>query len=195
MRALWVGLVIAGGLLLPFHASGQEVSLTVGRFLGDDVADGPGGLIPTSFGDAGLYGVRVGMGLLLVDVEGSVLIGNTSILEDTPFALDARFRYLEGSVLLRLLPGPVAPFVAAGIGWHRLSLDLAGVPDYDTVGYNVGAGVKVQLGALGVRGDIRDHVTPLRIEDLAPALADALGIDSGKSLHNFEVSVGLVLSF
>lgn len=179
-------------------ASAQELSFSVGRFLGDDLADagaGPGGLLPTSFDDAGLYGVRLGMGFVLVDIEASGLIGQTAILDGTLFETEARFRYLEGSVLLRLLPGPVAPFVAAGIGWHRLSVDLDQVPDYEALGYSVGGGIKIMLGSFGIRGDVRDHITPVSLEDLEPELADALGLDVDETLHNFEISVGLVLAF
>lgn len=183
---------------LPTEILAQEVSLTVGRFLGDDLVDagaGPGDLLPTSFRDAGLYGVRVGVGFLLVDLEASGLIGSTAILDDTPFEVDARFRYLEGSVLLRLLPGPVAPFLAAGVGFHRLSLDLPGVDSYQTIGYNAGAGIKVTLGGFGVRADVRDHITPVDLDEIAPALGEVLGLDADRTLHNFEVSLGLVLSF
>lgn len=175
----------------PVHA--QEVALTVGRLLGDDLIDSD--ILPTDFSDATLFGVRAGTSLLLVDVEASLLIGNSELFEDTAFATDARFTYLEGSAVLRLLPGPIAPFVAAGLGLHRIALDGPGDLDHSTLGYNFGAGLKIALGSLGVRADLRDHVTPMDLEDLPPDLVDALGLDESETLHNFEISAGLIVRF
>lgn len=185
--------VVATCLAIATPAAAQEVALTVGRLLGDDVGDdGGGGLLSTDFADANLFGVRAGVGLLLVDVEASLLTGKSGLFEDTEHATDARFTYLEGAAVVRLFPGPVAPFLAAGLGLHRIALDG---PDHTTLGYNVGVGLKVALGAVGVRADLRDHITPLDVEDLGPELAEALGEDGSTTLHNFELSLGLIVRF
>lgn len=184
------------GVAAPAHA--QEVSLTVGRLLGDDLVDSDPGLgdyLPSDFSDATLFGVRASAGLVLVDVEGSLLIGNSALFEGTPMAVDARFTYLEGSAVVRLLPGPIAPFLAGGLGLHRISLEGPGDRSHTTLGYNIGAGLKVGLGSVGVRADLRDHITPLKVEDLSPDLAEALGAEGGTTLHDFEVSFGLTIHF
>lgn len=193
-----IAAAIAALFLMPAAAEAQEVSLIVGRFLGDDLIRpdvSVGDFLPTSFADTNVYGVRVGFGLLLIDAEASFLTGKSALFEGTPVETDTRFTYLEGTLVVRLLPGPITPFLAAGGGLHRVSFSGPGDPDFTTFGYTVGVGAKVMLGKIGARADVRDHITPMNVADLDQDVLDFLGLDADATLHNFELSVGLVVRF
>ncbi len=97
--------------------------------------------------------------------------------------------------MFNILPGPVAPFLAGGVGYHRIGFGLEGAESYSGLGYYVGAGLKFKLGKLGVRGDLRDHITPIKLDSLDPAVAEAIGLDKNVTVHNFELSAALVISF
>ncbi|HJO05168.1 MAG TPA: hypothetical protein QGG47_14470 [Acidobacteriota bacterium] len=193
-RVVLLGMVL-GVLLTPTAASAQEVALTLGRVFGDDVLEavnsGPG----LGFGDAGIYGARVGLGAILVQAEGAILYSPTDLFVDTPGQIGSSITYAEVALAFKIIPGPVGPFIAGGIGHHRVSFDLADANTYTTVGYNFGAGVKLGLGSVGARIDVRDHITPLKVDKIDPDVLPLIGLDADKTVHNFEVSVGLVLSF
>jgi hypothetical protein len=182
----------------PALASAQEIALTVGRFLGDDVlTDVPivGPPATVGFADGMLYGARFSMGLLFADFEATLATAGSTVLADTAGEFSARFTYAEAGVAIKIFPGPIAPFVAAGIGYHRIGWGLEGSSSYGTTGYYVGAGLKIGLGKVGIRGDLRDHITPIKFEGLDPLIATAIGIDEDGTVHNFELSVALTLSF
>lgn len=185
-------------MALPGAAEAQQVSGVFGRLLGDDVLDQApfvGSVQGVEFADANLYGARVSWGLAGPELELSVVYSPSKLLENTRLEVDADFLYGEANVLLGLLPGPVEPFVTGGIGLHRISLDIPGTDAETKLGYNVGAGVKVGLGGLGVRADLRDHITPLDFADIDPQFAEALDLLEGNTLHNVELSFGLMFSF
>ncbi len=194
---LVAGLVLMAAVWLPAEVFAQEIGFTFGRFLGDDVpVELPLGGAPESlaFAESSIYGGRLGLGLLLVDVEASVTTTNSKLELGADSALDASFLYAEGAVLLKILPGPIQPFLAAGVGLHRIRWggELA---EYTKLGYLVGAGVKLALGSVVLRGDLRDHITPLKLEELDPILVGLLGLPGDKTLHNFELSATLSLRF
>ena len=105
------------------------------------------------------------------------------------------FFYAEIALAVNLVPGPISPFLAGGIGYHRISFDVVDADNYTTLGYNVGIGMKFGLGAVAARVDVRDHITPLKIDAIDPDLLPMLGLTADKTVHNFEMSLGLVLSF
>lgn len=192
---LALGLIV---VVCPGAAEAQELSLTVGKFLGDDVLEslpvvGP----PTQIGfaDGMLYGARFSMGLLFVEFEASLTTAGSKVLAETPNEFSAQFTYAEAGVLMKIFPGPVAPFLAGGVGYHRIGWGLAGSEAYAGLGYYVGAGLRLGLGKVGVRGDLRDHITPINLNGLDPGVAAALGLVDNVTVHNFELSVALVLSF
>jgi len=192
-----LGLVVASAW--PQTARAQEVGFTVGRFLGDDLLERVP-LLSTSgkltFEDGGLYGGRIVMGALLVQLEGSILYTPTALVLGTRTeVVSAKFLYAEASGLISLLPGPIAPFLAAGLGYHRIGWGGDGLSSYNTLGYNVGVGLKVGLGGLGVRTDLRDHITPMKVDKMDPRLVDLLGLESNVTLHNFEISATLLVHF
>lgn len=185
-------------LLDPSVAQAQEVTLVVGRFLGDEVSGlGPLGSLgfDAGFQDASLYGVRVGVGALMVRVEGSIVTSSTRIGVDEAAVSPARATFAEVNGVLSLFPGPFSAFLTGGIGHHKLSVEVAGSPSHSRMGYNIGGGITVGLGSIGVRADFRDHITPLVIDDVDPAFASAIGLEQDRTLHNYELSLGLVLRF
>ena len=192
---LTLGLVV---LVCPAAAGAQELALTVGKFLGDDVLDSVpivGPPAPVGFADGTLFGARFSMGLLFVEVEASLATAGSKVLAETPGEFSARFTYAEGGLLVRLFPGPVSPFLAGGLGYHRIGWGLEGADSYGRMGYYIGAGLKFGLGKVGVRGDLRDHITPIKLEGHDPGVASAIGLKEDVTVHNFELSVALVISF
>lgn len=192
----WMALLLVTAL--PGVAEAQQISGVFGRLLGDDVLDRAplvDSVEGVEFADANLYGARVAWGLGGLELEASVVYSSTSLLEETALEVDASFLYGEGNLVLGLLPGPVTPFVTGGLGLHRISLDIPGADAETKLGYNVGAGVKVGLGGFGVRADLRDHITPLDFADIDPAFAEALNLLESKTLHNVELSLGVMFTF
>ena len=198
--ALWLALALTAvaALACPRTAGAQELALTVGKFLGDDVLEsvpvaGPPARV--GFADGTLFGARFSMGLLFAEFEASLATAGSRVLADTANEFSARLAYAEAGVLMKLFPGPVAPFLAGGVGYHRIGWGLAGADPYGSLGYYVGAGLKVGLGKIGVRGDLRDHITPLKLASLDPAVAAAIGLQKDVTVHNLELSVALVIGF
>ena len=76
-----------------------------------------------------------------------------------------------------------------------LSFDVDGGASTTELGYMLGAGLKIGLGGFGARVDLRDHITPLDADSIDPAVVEILGLDVNTTLHNFELSAALVLSF
>lgn len=192
---LALGLVV---LLWPVAAEAQELALTVGKFLGDDVLESVPVVGPPArvgFADGTLFGARFSMGLLFAEFEATLVTAGSKVLVDTPDEFGARFTYAEAGVLVKIFPGPVAPFVAGGIGYHRIGWGLEGADSYGGLGYYLGVGMKVGLGKIGVRGDLRDHITPIKLEGLDAGVIQAIGLEGDVTVHNFELSVALVISF
>lgn len=192
VRLIWVVPV----LLWPMTAGAQELSLTAGMFLGDDLLEPVRPEVPSvTLDDATLFGARLNVPLALVELEATLLTGKTGVFVDTPLETGVRVTYAEAGALLRLLPGPVAPYLAGGLGLHRLSFDVAGGASSTELGYMIGAGLKIGLGPVGARVDLRDHITPLDAGEVDPAVVELLGLDVNTTLHNFELSAGLVIRF
>lgn len=200
-RLILLVLVTMTGItfLAPARASAQEIGFVFGRFVGDDLLEqapviGPLGSVRVS--DASLYGGRIVFGAVLFALEGSVIYSPTAVtigVGDTEIGV--KFLYGDASILVRLLPGPISPFIVAGVGLHRITWEGTDIGSYSTLGYNAGVGVKFGLGGLGVRADLRDHITPIRLADLDPDLVSLLGLPADVTLHNFELSASLMLSF
>lgn len=176
----------------------QELALTVGRFLGDDVLEdipivGPAEEI--GFADGMFYGARFSMGALIAEFEGTLATVGSKVRAGTEDEFSARFTYAEAGVALKIFPGPIAPFLAGGIGYHRIGWGIDGASSYGRMGYYLGGGLKIGLGKIGLRGDLRDHITPIKLDSLDPAVAEIIGLDKDVTVHNFELSAALVFSF
>ncbi len=190
--------VLAGAalsLLWPASVQAQQIGFSVGRFVGDELADrvpGIGGFSPVAFGDATIYGVRARLGLPILDLEGSIQYGPSSLSVGDLVSLTARFLYAEAGVAVAIIPTPIAPFVTAGIGLHRIGWEGDNAA-YQTLGYYAGVGLRLGLGGVGARVDLRDHITPFRLDDLDPDVRALVGLPADLTLHNFELSLSLML--
>jgi hypothetical protein len=188
-----VALLLAGWTV---PASAQELSLTVGLFLGDDLLEPVRPELPSvSLEDATIFGVRLNVPITFIELEATVLTGKSGVFVDSPLETDVRVVYAEAGALVKLLPGPIAPYLAAGLGLHRLSFNVVDGASTSELGYMIGTGLKVGLGPVGARVDIRDHITPLDAGEIDPAVGEVLGLDVNTTLHNFELSAALVIRF
>jgi opacity protein-like surface antigen len=88
--------------------------------------------------------------------------------------------------------GPIRPYALIGAGLIKsrleLTLDDLVATDNNNFGWNVGGGLMLMFGHLGIRGDLRYFHAFQDIEFLGVAISD-LKLDFGRA------SAGLVLSF
>jgi hypothetical protein len=63
------------------------------------------------------------------------------------------------------------------------------------VGYIFGGGLKVAVGTLGLRLDLKDHITPLDVTQLGPEFLQIVGIAESTNVHNVEFSGGITIKF
>lgn len=179
-----------------FFVFGANVGGNV-NVLTDDGVD-----LATAFENSPLFGVRVGSYGFPVGFEGS-LVYSPSALVGGVFdgAIDAttNILYTEANLLLIVLPGPISPFVTAGAGIHYLDFNIADLATTSRTkfGWNVGGGLKLNFERVGVRFDVRDHVTTLGLSDFGlGSLGGALGLSTTDArIHNVEVSVGVGIRF
>ena len=158
-----------------------------------------------SLDDAPLYGVRAGWSGPLIGVDGSIVTspsGLDLVAEGIPINVDARVTFYEANFYFAPIPGPISPFVTAGIGIHSFHFDVdaggfgALEASVKKSGYNFGAGFKATILKVVVRGDIRDHVTDIGPDDFElGGIAGDLGFDEDVRLHNVEISFGAGISF
>lgn len=192
-------LAFAAPLLLAGPAAADtEVTFVIGAFIGDELTDVAGTRtvdLREAFGRAPIFGGRIGWSAYPFLLEGSLVTSPSSLILGGNRLFNARLTYAEASLLILILPGPVSPFVGGGIGLHRISLDTLNDPKQTAIGYNVGGGVRLSLGNVGLRVDLRDHVTPLELDSLEAAFRNALGLRDDQTLHNVELSAGLTVRF
>lgn len=182
---------------MPAHA-GPEVTFVLGAMIGDSLGDvlqvRPSNL-SEGFSNAPIFGGRVGWSAFPFALEGSLLYTPSAIDISGVGALDANLTYAEAEVQLLLLPGPITPFLGGGIGIHSLQVDLPNTPRENVVGYVFGGGLKAAFGSLGLRVDLKDHVTPLEFGELSSEFLQEVGIAEDTNVHNIELSAGLTIRF
>jgi hypothetical protein len=193
---------VVAGLLFAAPAAAQdgEVALVIGALLGDDV-DIATNEVTRGFDNSPLYGGRAGIYGHPWGFEGSVVFSPSGLadVEETgpgsnPF--DVRVIYAEANVLLIPIPGPVSPFATGGIGIHSFKFDDLGIDVTENqLGFNFGGGIKGDLGPVGLRLDVRNHLTPFDPDDVDPVLIPILGLTDSKTLHNWEFSGGVSINF
>lgn len=200
-RPLLTGLLLISTLsvLTPAPASaGPEVTFVLGAMIGDSLADvlqvRPSTLTE-GFNNAPIFGGRVGWSAFPFALEGSLLYSPSGINIANVGSLDADLVYAEAELQILILPGPVAPYVGGGIGIHSLQLKVSTVPRETVVGYVFGGGLKVAFGSLGLRVDLKDHITPLKVTELSPEFLQVVGIAADTNAHNVEFSGGLTIRF
>jgi len=191
--------VLLSALLLPSVAQAQnaEAVFAIGALLGDDI-DLDLDIIDdatASFDNSPLYGGRLGWYAFPLGVEGSVLYSPGGVTIDPDFLepSSTSILYVEANVLLIIIPGPVQPFVTGGIGMHRIEFDFDGLePDSlneTAFGWNWGGGLKIKIGPIVVRGDLRDHITRFRSDDVLALLG------TENTFHNWEASASIGVAF
>lgn len=166
------------------------------------LADGGGVDLETALKNSPVFGARLGIYSFPIGFEGSLTV-SPAALEGGAFdgALqgDTNIVYTEANLLLIVLPGPVAPYVTGGVGVHYLDFQIADIVSFDQTkfGYNFGGGLRMNISALALRFDVRDHVTTFGIDDFAFGIIGGLvGIgENDTRIHNVEVSFGIGLSF
>lgn len=201
IRRLLVSLLLISTLMLLVPrpaAAGPEVTFVLGAMIGDSFKDvlqiRPNNLTE-GFKNAPIFGGRLGWSAFPFAIEGSLLYSPSAITIANLGSLDASLVYAEAEVQLLILPGPVSPFFSGGIGIHSIQLKLATTPRETMVGYVFGGGLKASFGTLGLRVDLKDHISPLDVTKLSPQFLQITGIAENTNLHNIEFSGGLTVRF
>ena len=192
--------LMAGVLLMALPSASLaegEVTGVIGGLIGGDLNNVLFGNVSAkgAFDNGPLYGVRAGWFARFFGVEASYVTSPSGVNLSLPNAgpgVNARVSYLEGNVLWIMIPGPVSPFISGGLGLHNY--DFEDTEDLKKMGYNFGGGLKINIKAITLRGEVRDHLTPFdkgdfRIGDL---ITDLTGHDT---LHNVEISGGIGVRF
>lgn len=192
-------LIVVATLFVPAPASaGPELTFSLGAMIGDSLVDvlqvRPDNLTE-GFQNAPIFAGRAGWSAFPFAVEGSLSYSPSAVTISGVGSLDASLVYAEAEVQILILPGPIAPFVGGGIGIHSIGLRSLDVPRETTVGYTLGGGLKAAFGTLGLRVDLRDHITPLRVADLGNEFLQVLGIVEDTTIHNVELSGGITIRF
>ena len=192
-------LISAITLLIPKPAAaGPEVTFVLGAMIGDslrDVLQVRPTTLTEGFKNAPIFGGRLGWSAFPFAVEGSLLYTPSAIKVTNIGSFDANIMYAEIEAQILILPGPVSPFLGGGIGIHSMELQVGTNPRETVIGYVFGGGLRAAIGTLGLRVDIKDHVTPLEITELDPAFAEVIGVAVSTNVHNVEFSGGVTIKF
>lgn len=200
VRRVAVTLMVCGSLAAMPSASFAEGELTgvIGGMLGGDLNNILRGdiSIEGAFDNGPLYGGRLGWVSRFFGIEGSFVASSSGISLTLPGieeGINGSVYFAEGSVLVIPIPGPISPFFTAGAGWHSYSFDDAD-ERIEKFGWTWGGGLKINIKALTIRADIRDHVTPLDSDDfdISPIGAELL---EDQRIHNVEISAGIGFRF
>ena len=201
LAAAVISLAIAGNVgaegevTFVFGASiSGDISVLSDEFDFDDVQ--------TAVKNSPLFGLRLGSYGYPFGIEGSLIYspsGLTGGAFDDLVEANASILYTEANVVVLILPGPVSPFVTAGLGLHYLNFNVADLASFDRskLGYNFGGGLKVNSSRISLRVDLRDHVTTFGVGDLGLGIiGDLIGLSNADArLHNVELSFGLGIRF
>lgn len=208
VRTTALSAVLGAMLAIPSAAQAQvELTGVIGGMLGGDLnnlIEGTSSLKST-FDNGPLYGARLGWIGGWIGAEGSFVTSPTGIKIEVPGSnldLDAKVYYAEFNALLIPIPGPISPFFTIGAGWHSYDFDVSviDVAESDAkiqkFGWNWGGGLKINIKALTLRGEVRDHLTKVGPVDFKSGdIAEELGVTNEVNLHNVEISGGIGIRF
>lgn len=200
-RQLLLGLLLISTvtLLIPTPAAaGPEATFVLGAMIGDslrDVLQVRPATLTEGFENAPIFGGRLGWSAFPFALEGSLVYSPSAINVNGVGSFNANIVYAEIEAQILILPGPVSPFLGAGIGIHSIQLQVGANPRETTIGYVFGGGLRAAIGTLGLRVDIKDHITPLEITELDPTFAEVIGVAVSTNVHNVEFSGGVTIKF
>jgi hypothetical protein len=112
-----------------------------------------------------IYGAKAGFKLLFLAVEGNVLTASHSVTSEKGFSWDGNsvgvtYWGINGKLFL---PIPlVHPYIMGGFGNYSVNIDTIGKDSKR--GYNLGVGVEVKLGKIGLFAEGRYHKVKVDIE-------------------------------
>ncbi len=207
LAALTALIVVFAALAMPSSARAEgEVAFVFGASISGDISVLSDELdfddVQTAVKNSPLFGLRLGGYGFPFGFEGSLIYspsGLTGDAFDDLVEANASILYTEANLLIIILPGPVAPFVTAGLGLHYLNFNIADLVSVDRSkrGYNIGGGLKVNASRVSFRVDVRDHVTTFGFDDLGLGIiGDLIGLSGTEArLHNVELSFGLGIRF
>lgn len=207
LAALTALIVVFAALAMPSSARAEgEVAFVFGASISGDISVLSDELdfddVQTAVKNSPLFGLRLGGYGFPFGFEGSLIYspsGLTGDAFDDLVEANASILYTEANLLIIILPGPVAPFVTAGLGLHYLNFNIADLVSFDRskLGYNFGGGLKVNASRVSFRVDVRDHVTTFGFDDLGLGIiGDLIGLSGTEArLHNVELSFGLGIRF
>ena len=132
-KVLPVLIAALSALLVSSNARAEgEVSFVFGASISGDISvlndEFDFDDVETAIKNSPLFGLRLGSYGFPFGFEGSLIYspsGLTGDAFDDLVEANANILYTEANLLLIILPGPVAPFVTAGLGLHYLSFDIA----------------------------------------------------------------------
>jgi len=182
-----------------------EITGVIGGLIGGDLNNVLAGnaSIGGAFDNGPLYGVRIGWIIPLFGLEASYVYSPSGVSLSVPNAnvgVNGKVHYFEGNALWIIIPGPVSPFVTAGAGLHWYELDITGAnasPDageLKKLGFNFGGGIKINIKAITIRGEVRDHLTKIGPGDFNFSSVGS-EIFEDQRLHNVEISGGVGFRF
>jgi opacity protein-like surface antigen len=208
VRTMTLGVVMGAMLALPSAAQAQaEVTGVIGGMLGGDLNNLLAGTssLKSTFDNGPLYGARVGWIGGWIGAEGSFVASPTGVKLEVPGSnldLDAKVYFAEFNALLIPIPGPISPFFTIGAGWHSYNFDLSVIDATESetkiqkFGWNFGGGLKINIKALTLRGEVRDHLTKVGPLDFKSGdIAEEIGVTNQVTLHNVEISGGIGVRF
>ncbi len=209
MRLVHRFLISAASVTLALPAAAQapgsgtvlHVSPYIGYMMFGDYLKGPVGT-SLSNSPGALYGTQVGLslspnlpllgniGYTSSDVKiGVPFFGGLSVGHSSVLLYDAGLEYNFGSPKGASLP--IAPFVQAGVGAMRYSIDESVLSTQATnFAGNVGAGADITLAhGLAFRLLAKDYIGQFNFQD-----ATGYGL-TGRTAHNFALTAGLRFDF
>jgi hypothetical protein len=203
--------LLAGSFVLraaPARAE-WEISGAIGGISGGDLNALDADEVRRSFESSELYGARLAWIGYPFGVEASFvtspsgLSGAVALPADLPvsvdeIAIETRVSYGEANLFVAPFPGPVTPVLTAGVGIHTFDFDVAGVlqTGITKLGYNFGGGLRIHLGQVTLRADVRDHTTTVGLDDFGlGSIAQVIGVEFEDTVHNVEISVGIGVRF
>lgn len=162
-----LSLTICGVLLLAVATIPAHGVFYLGVRGGLSNQNAKAGEIEFNRNSAFLYGAQVGFKFLGLAIEGQFYRADHNLLSETsPTDVEQEmdYYYLGVNGKLGISLAVVYPYITGGYG--RYSIDLKGLAEQSTGAFNVGAGVELTLGKVGIFGELKYTDFSIEIDDL-----------------------------